>query len=98
MVPFSMVALADFNVKSSNWFNKDITGKEDRKTEAVNSQNGLHQEINETIHILNSFSSCIDLIFNSQSNSLSCIDLIFNSQSNVLIESGIESYLQPRAY
>ena len=30
--PFLMVALGDFNAKSSNWFNKDITSDEGRKT------------------------------------------------------------------
>ena len=50
--PFLMVALGDFNAKSSNWYNKDITSDEGRKIEAVTSQNGLHQEINEPTHIL----------------------------------------------
>ena len=53
-----------------NWYNKDITGDEGRKIEAVSSQNGLHQEINEPTHILNHSTLCIDLIFNSQPNLL----------------------------
>ena len=73
--PFLMVALGDFNAKSSNWFNKDITSDEGRKIEAVTSQNGFHQEINELTHILN--------------NSSSYTDLIFNSQPNLLIEFGV---------
>ena len=77
--PFLMVAVGDFNAKSRNWYNKDITSDEGRKIEAVTSQNGLHQEINETTHILN--------------NSSSCIDLIFNSQPNLLIESGVHPSL-----
>ena len=52
-----MVALGDFNAKSSNWYNKDITSNEGRKIEAVTSQNGLHQENNEPTHILNNSSS-----------------------------------------
>ena len=76
-----MVALGDFNAKSSNWYNKDITSDEERKIEAVTSQNGLHQEINEPAHILN--------------NPSSCIDLIFNSQPKLLIESGVHPYLHP---
>ena len=39
-----MVALGDFNAKSSNWHNKDITGNKSRKTEAVTSQNDLYQK------------------------------------------------------
>ena len=50
--PFLMVALGDFNAKSSNWYNKDVTSDESRKIEAVTSQNGLHQEINELTHTL----------------------------------------------
>ena len=60
-----MVALGDFNEKSSNWCNKDIAGNEGRKIEAVTSQTGLHQEVNEPTHILNNFSSCIDFILPS---------------------------------
>ena len=76
-----MVAFGHFNAKSSNWYNKDITSNEGRKIEAVTSQNGLHQEINEPTHILN--------------NSYSCIDLIFNSQPNLLIECGVHPSLHP---
>ena len=65
-----MVALRDFNAKFSNWYNKNITSNERIKIEAVFSQNGLHQEINEPTHILDNSSSCIDLIFNSQPNLL----------------------------
>ena len=82
--PFLMVALVDFNVKSSNWYNKDITSNEGRKIETVTSQNGLHQEINETTHILNV--------------SFSCIDLIFNSQPNLLIENGAHPSLHPNCH
>ena len=81
---FLMVALGDFNDKSSNWYDKDITSEERRKIEAVTSQNGLDQEINEPTHILN--------------NSSSCIDLIFNSQPNLLIESGVHPSLHPNCH
>ena len=58
-----MVDLYDFNAKSSSRYNKDTTSDEGRDIEAVTSQNGLHQEINEPTLILNNSSSCIDLIF-----------------------------------
>ena len=35
---FLMVALGDFNAKSSNYYNKDITSNESRKIEAVTSE------------------------------------------------------------
>ena len=41
-----------------------------KKNEAVTSQNGLHQEINEPTHIWNNSFSCIDLMFNSEWNLL----------------------------
>ena len=82
--PFLMVALGDFNAKSSNWFNKDITSDEGRKIEAVISKNGFHQEINELTHILN--------------NSSSYTDLIFNSQPNLLIEFGVHPPLHPNCH
>ena len=78
-----MVALGDFNTKSSHWYNKDITSNEGRQIEAVTSQNGLHQVI-KLKHILN--------------NSSSCIDLIFNSQPDLLIESGVHPSLQPNSH
>ena len=55
-----MVAPGDLNTKSSNWYNKDITSNESWKIEAVTSQNGLPQEINEPTHILNNIALCID--------------------------------------
>ena len=79
-----MVALGDFSAKSSNWYNKDITSDEGRNIEAVTSQNGLRQEINEPTHIRN--------------NSSSCIDIIFNSQPNLLIESGVHPSLRPNCH
>ena len=79
-----MIALGDFNAKSSNWYNKDITSDEGRKTETVTSQNGLQQEINKPTHILNYSSSCIDLIF--------------NSQPNLQIESGVHPSLHPNCH
>ena len=66
--PFLIDALGNFNPKFSNWYNKDNTSYEVRKTEAVTSQNGLRQEINEPTHVLDNSSSRIDLIFNSQPN------------------------------
>ena len=78
-----MVALGDFNAKSSN-YNKNVTSNEGRKIDAVTSQNDLHQEINEPTHILN--------------NSSSCIDLVFNSQPNLLIESVVDKSLHPNCH
>ena len=54
--PFLIVAIGDFNAKSSYWYNKDNTSNGGRKIEAVTSQNGLYHKINEPAHILNNSS------------------------------------------
>ena len=59
-----MVAVRDFNVKSSKWYNKC----ESRKIKALTSKNGLHQKINKLAHILNNSPSYIDFIFDFQAN------------------------------
>ena len=65
--PFLVVAIGDFNVKSSNWFCQDKTNEGDA-TEYKTSQFGLLQVIKEPTHILDTSSSCIELIFTSQPN------------------------------
>ena len=66
--PFLVVPIGDFNAKSSNWCKNDTTTSEGKATENISSQFGLHQVINEPTHILESSSSCIDLIFTLQPN------------------------------
>ena len=66
--PFLVVLLSNFNEKSSSWCNNDITTTEGKAIENISSQIGLHHMINEPTHILESSSSCIDLIFISQPN------------------------------
>ena len=63
-----MVAIGDFNAKSTNWCANDRTSFEGNKIEHITLQFGLSQIINEPTHILDSSSSCIDLIFTSQPN------------------------------
>ena len=43
--PFLIVTLEDFNAKSSNWYNKNISSNEGRKMQAVTLENGLRQEL-----------------------------------------------------
>ena len=66
--PFLIVLLGDCNAKSSNWCKNDITTTECKAIENISSQFGLYQMINEPTHILESSSSCIDLIFTTQPN------------------------------
>ena len=64
--PFLIVAIGDFNAKSSNWYTGDTITFEGSKTETIASQFGLQQIMNEPTHIQGKYESCIDLIFSSQ--------------------------------
>ena len=77
--PYLIVILGDFNAKSSNWYKHDTTTYEGSKIDAITSQFGLKQLIQEPTHVL--------------TDSLSCIDLIFTSQPNLIMESGVHSPL-----
>ena len=82
--PYLIVILGDFNAKSTNWCKHDKTAYEDSKIEAITSQLGLKQFIQEPTHIL--------------SNSSSCIDLVFTSQPNLVMESGVRSSLHENCH
>ena len=76
--------LRDFNIKSKNGYINDKTTTEGAKIEFVTSQYGLHQIINEPTHVLK--------------NSSSCIDLIFTSQSNLVVDSDVHPSLHPNCH
>ena len=82
--PFLVVLLVDFNAEPSNWGKNDKTTIESKVIENISSQFGLHQMINEAVHILESSSSCIDLIF--------------TSQPNLITELGVHLSLHPNFY
>ena len=65
---FLVVAIGDYNTKSSNWFFHDKTNFEGDTVESLISQFGLHQVIKEPTRILHTSFSHIDLIFTSQPN------------------------------
>ena len=66
--PFLVVAMGDFNAKSSNWFCQDKTNFEGDAIENLTSHFGLHQVIKEPTHILDTSFSFIDLIFTSRAD------------------------------
>ena len=66
--PFLVTALGDFKAKLSQWYKSDKATTEFSKTANLTSQYGLKQIINQPTHILNNWSSCIDLLFTSQPN------------------------------
>ena len=59
---FLLLVLVDFNAKLSQWHDKDSSTSEGISIDYIMSQFGLHQIINEPIHIFENSSSCIDLI------------------------------------
>ena len=62
---YLIATLGDFNAKSSNWYEHNKTTYEGSKIEAITSQFGLTQLIQEPTRILSNSSSCIDLVFTS---------------------------------
>ena len=78
-IPFLIVAIGNFNVKSSNWNTGDTTTFEGSKIEAITSKFGLQQLVNEPTHVLG--------------KPVSCVDLIFSYQPNLVMSSGIHSSL-----
>ena len=81
---FFIVSIGDFNARPNNWYTGYTTTFEGAKTEAITSQFGLQQIINEPTHI--------------QGQSVPCIDLIFSSQPNLVMSSGIHSSLRQNCH
>ena len=77
--PFLVVAIEDFNARSSSWYINDKSNYEGTKIDCLASEHDLKQVINEPTHLLE--------------NSSSCIDLIFTSQQNLVMDAGIHSSL-----
>ena len=61
--PFLMVAIGDFKAKSSKWYTGDTTTSEGSTIQAIISQFGLEQIINEMTHIQGNSVSCVNLPF-----------------------------------
>ena len=79
--PFLTVMIGDFNVKSSNWYLKNITSFEGSQIQFFASEFAMSQVIKEPTYILD--------------NSKSGMDLRFKSQPNMIIDSGVHLYYIP---
>ena len=66
--PHFVILLGDFNVKSKSWSVNDAATEEGTILESLTSLYGIKQLISAPAHILQHFSSCIDLIFVNQPN------------------------------
>ena len=75
---FLTTVTGDFNAKSNIWYKHDKTSFKGSTIESIITQFGLHQLINEPTHLLQ--------------NSSSCIVLIFTSQTNIVVESAFHPY------
>ena len=82
--PFLIVLIGNLNAKSKNWYFHDKTSHEGTEIENVTAQFGLQQIIKEPIHISNTSSSCVDLIF--------------TSQPNLITDSGVHSSLHSNCH
>ena len=65
--PFLIVALGNFNAKTTNWYKNDINSYDGSKNDTITSQFGL-QITNEPTYVTSNSSSCIYLVFTSQPN------------------------------
>ena len=63
-----MLLLGDFSAKSKSWFINDESSREGTQLESLTSLYRMKQLIAEPTHVLETSSSCIDLIFTNQSN------------------------------
>ena len=81
---FLTILISDFNAKCASWYSKDNSTTEGSKLRLLTSQFGLNQIINEPPHITKNFSTCIDLLF--------------TSQTNLVIKSGVHSLLYPNCH
>ena len=79
--PFLVVVIGEFNV---NWYYHDKSSSEGNAVGTIIKQYVLHQVIKEPIYILG--------------NSSTCIDLIFTSQSNLITDSGVHPSLYPNCH
>ena len=75
--PYLIVVLGDFNAQTKGWYSLGKTTYEGTRIDGITSQ--FKQLIHEPTHIIGERSSCIDLIF--------------ASQSNLVVESGVQSSL-----
>ena len=73
------ICRGDFNAKYGSWYSKDNSANEGLKLRLLTSQFGLNQIINEPTHITKNCSTCIDLLF--------------TSETNLVTESGVHSLL-----
>ena len=100
--PFLIVAIGDFNAKTTNWHQNDTTSYKDLKIDAITSQFGLQQLINEPTHLTGNSPWCIDLIFTSQPNLVTKSGVHYSLYSNchhqIVLTKFILKFFYPASY
>ena len=79
-----VLTTGDFNAKSCNWSINDTTTPAGAQLASITSLYGMKQLISVPTHILQQSSSCIDLIF--------------TNQPNTVMDSGVDSFLHPKCH
>ena len=82
--PYLTVFIKDFNAKSQNWYKGNKVTAKGHKLVIMTSHYGLTHIFNEPTHILQ--------------NSSSCKDLVFTSQPNTVLESWVYASLDPNSH
>ena len=77
----------DFNARSSNWWSLDKENTEGQEIDSLTSACGYSQTINQPTHMTKESSSCIDLIFTTNTNLISNTGFEYHSLRNVIIVS-----------
>ena len=82
--PFLVAVIVGFNVKLSKWYYRDKSSSKGNAVDTITKWYGLHKDIKETTHI--------------SEHSSTCINLIFTSQSNLIIEPSVHPSLHPNCH
>ena len=81
---FLVVAIGDFNARSSSWCINDKSNYDGSKIDCLATGYDLKQVSNEPTHLLE--------------NSFSCIDLIFTFQPNLVMDAGVHQSLHANCH
>ena len=55
--------MSDFNARCSRWLKNDITNLGGQELDSLTLSAGYNQIIDKPTHVINTYMSCIDLIF-----------------------------------
>ena len=62
-LPLCSIVTGDFNARCSRWWKNDITNLQGQELDSLTLSAGYNQIIDKPTHVINTYISCIDLIF-----------------------------------